>query len=81
VTGATGRTGRRVTEVLLAKGEKGRVVGRDAKKLASLAQLGAEPFIGEMGGNGGQPDLRGFPPHSRQVNHADQAFPHSGLLV
>jgi uncharacterized protein YbjT (DUF2867 family) len=48
VTGATGRTGRRVTEVLLAKGEKVRVVGRDAKKLASLAQLGAEPFVGNV---------------------------------
>ena len=48
VTGATGRTGRRVTEVLLAKGEKVRVVGRDAKRLASLAQLGAEPFVGNV---------------------------------
>ena len=48
VTGATGRTGRRVTEVLLAKGEKVRVVGRDTKKLAPLAQLGAEPFVGNV---------------------------------
>jgi len=48
VTGATGRTGRRTTEVLLAKGEKVRVVGRDAKKLAPLVQLGAEPFIGNV---------------------------------
>jgi len=48
VTGATGRTGRRVTEVLLAKGEKVRVVGRDAKKLASLVQHGAEPFVGKV---------------------------------
>ncbi|MGP8269384.1 MAG: NmrA family NAD(P)-binding protein [Terracidiphilus sp.] len=46
VTGATGRTGRRITEMLLAKGEKVRVVGRDAKKLAPLVQLGAEPFVG-----------------------------------
>jgi len=46
VTGATGRTGRRVTETLLAKGEKVRAVGRDAKKLAPLAELGAEPFVG-----------------------------------
>jgi uncharacterized protein YbjT (DUF2867 family) len=48
VTGATGRTGRRVTEVLLAKGEKVRAVGRDAKKLASLVQRGAEPFVGNV---------------------------------
>ena len=31
VTGATGRTGRRATEMLLAKGEKVRAVGRDRK--------------------------------------------------
>ena len=48
VTGATGRTGRRVTELLLAKGEKVRAVGRDAKKLAPLVQLGAEPFVANV---------------------------------
>jgi len=48
VTGATGRTGRRATEMLLAKGEKVRVVGRDAKKLAPLVALGAEPFVGNV---------------------------------
>ena len=48
VTGATGRTGRRATEALLAKGEKVRVVGRDANKLASLVKLGAEPFVGNV---------------------------------
>lgn len=48
VTGATGRTGRRATEALLAKGEKVRVVGRDAKKLAPLVQSGAEPFVGNV---------------------------------
>jgi uncharacterized protein YbjT (DUF2867 family) len=45
VTGATGRTGRRVTGLLLAKGEKVRVVGRNATNLAPLVQLGAEPFV------------------------------------
>jgi uncharacterized protein YbjT (DUF2867 family) len=45
VTGATGRTGRPATEALLARGEKVRVVGRDAKKLAPLVELGAEPFV------------------------------------
>lgn len=48
VTGATGHTGRRVTELLLAKGEKVRAVGRDAKKLAPLVQLGAEPFVANV---------------------------------
>ncbi len=48
VTGATGRTGRAATEGLLAKGEKLRVVGRDAKKLAPFVALGAEPFVGNV---------------------------------
>src|ERR1700745_3426159 len=48
VIGATGRTGRRAAEALLAKGEKVRVIGRDAKKLAPLAKLGAEPFVGNV---------------------------------
>lgn len=48
VTGATGRTGRRAAEALLAKGEKVRVIGRDAKKLEPLAKLGAEPFVGNV---------------------------------
>jgi uncharacterized protein YbjT (DUF2867 family) len=48
VTGATGRTGRRATEALLAKGEKVRAIGRDAKKLAPLVERGAEPFVGHV---------------------------------
>ena len=48
VTGATGRTGSRAAEALLAKGEKVRAVGRDAKKLEVLAKLGAQPFIGDV---------------------------------
>jgi uncharacterized protein YbjT (DUF2867 family) len=48
VTGATGRTGRSATEALLAKGEKVRVVGRDAKKLAPFVERGAESFIGNV---------------------------------
>ncbi len=71
VTGATGRTGRRVKEVLLAKGEKVRVVGRDAKKLASPAQPGAEPFVrnavreytpdSDIGLGGSVPESHPFP--------------------
>ena len=49
VTGATGRTGRAATKALRAKGEKVRVVGRDAKKLTALEELGAEPFVGDVG--------------------------------
>lgn len=48
VTGATGRTGRRVTQALLAIGKKVRAVGRDARKLASLGELGAETFVGKV---------------------------------
>jgi uncharacterized protein YbjT (DUF2867 family) len=48
VTGATGRTGRRVTELLLAKGEKVRAIGRDAQKLGPLVGQGAEPFVGAV---------------------------------
>jgi uncharacterized protein YbjT (DUF2867 family) len=48
VTGASGRTGRAATLALLAKGEKVRVVGREAKKLAPLVALGAVPFVGNV---------------------------------
>lgn len=37
ITGATGQTGNKVAEKLLAQGEQVRVVGRDAKRL--------EPFV------------------------------------
>lgn len=42
VLGATGNTGSVVAKKLLERGEKVRVVGRDAAKLAQLKQLGAE---------------------------------------
>src|ERR1700683_4883492 len=48
VTGATGRTGRAATEALLAKGEKVRLVGRDARKMTPFVELGAEPFVGNV---------------------------------
>jgi uncharacterized protein YbjT (DUF2867 family) len=47
VTGATGNTGSVVTEKLLAKGEKVRVIGRDAKRLERFTNKGAEPFIAD----------------------------------
>lgn len=48
VTGATGRTGRATAEALLAKGAKVRVIGRDAKRLGPLAEMGAETFVGNV---------------------------------
>ena len=48
VTGATGHTGSAATKALLTQGEKVRVVGRDAKKMAPLVELGAEPFVGNV---------------------------------
>ena len=47
VIGATGNTGRVVAEKLLAKGEKVRAVGRDAKRLEALKQKGAEAFLAD----------------------------------
>ena len=48
VTGATGNTGRPAAEALLAKGEKIRVIGRDAQKLGLFVQRGAEAFAGDV---------------------------------
>jgi uncharacterized protein YbjT (DUF2867 family) len=48
LTGATGRTGSAAAEALRAKGEKVRVVGRDAKKLSPLVRLAAEAFVGNV---------------------------------
>jgi len=44
VFGATGNTGRRVAEGLLAAGRRVRVVGRSREKLAPFVQRGAEAF-------------------------------------
>jgi uncharacterized protein YbjT (DUF2867 family) len=48
ITGATGNTGRPAAEALLAKGEKVRVIGRDATRLEPLVQKGAEAFVGNV---------------------------------
>jgi uncharacterized protein YbjT (DUF2867 family) len=48
ITGATGNTGRPAVEALLTKGEKVRAIGRDAKKLEPLVQMGAEAFVGNV---------------------------------
>ena len=41
ITGATGNTGTPAAESLLAKGERIRVIGRDASKLEDFASRGA----------------------------------------
>jgi uncharacterized protein YbjT (DUF2867 family) len=48
VTGATGQTGRVITETLLAKGKKVRAIGRKAEHLRSLVEKGAEAFVGSV---------------------------------
>jgi uncharacterized protein YbjT (DUF2867 family) len=48
ITVATGNTGRPAAVGLLAKGEKVRVVGRDAKKLQPFVQKGAEALVGNI---------------------------------
>ena len=47
ITGATGNTGSVVAEKLLAKGEKVRVLGRDAKRLERFTTKGAEAFVAD----------------------------------
>ena len=48
VIGATGHTGTIVAEKLLAKGEKVRVVGRNAGRLERFKQKGGEAFVGDV---------------------------------
>jgi len=44
ITGATGNTGKVITEKLLAAGQQVRVIGRSVDKLQPFAAKGAEPF-------------------------------------
>jgi uncharacterized protein YbjT (DUF2867 family) len=48
ITGASGNTGSVVANALLGQGEKVRVIGRDAGRLAALVQKGAESFIADV---------------------------------
>jgi uncharacterized protein YbjT (DUF2867 family) len=48
ITGATGNTGSVVATKLLARGEKVRVIGRDAGRLGPFVQKGAEPFVADV---------------------------------
>jgi uncharacterized protein YbjT (DUF2867 family) len=47
VIGATGNTGRKITETLLKSGEKVRALGRSESKLAELKSAGAEVLAGD----------------------------------
>ena len=47
VMAATGRIGKRTTELLLTAGEKVRALGRSTRKLSELRNAGAETFVGE----------------------------------
>lgn len=47
VMGATGHTGKKITEALLNAGEKVRALGRSENKLAELKSAGAEVFEGD----------------------------------
>src|SRR5262245_23705407 len=47
VMGATGHTGRKITEALLKTGEKVRALGRSEDKLAELKRAGAEVLAGD----------------------------------
>jgi uncharacterized protein YbjT (DUF2867 family) len=48
ITGATGNTGSVIALKLLARGEKVRVIGRDAGRLGALVQKGAEACVADM---------------------------------
>ena len=48
VMGATGNTGRKITELLLEDGEEVRALGRSPEKLAELDALGAEAVAGDV---------------------------------
>jgi uncharacterized protein YbjT (DUF2867 family) len=48
ITGATGKTGSNVAEILIEKGHSVRVIGRDAGKLKEFTGKGAEAAVGDM---------------------------------
>lgn len=48
ITGATGHIGSKTTELLLARGEKVRVISRNAFHLQRYVDKGAEAFVGDL---------------------------------
>jgi len=48
ITGATGNIGSKAAEILLDRGKKVRVIGRDAARLRTLVSKGAEAAVGNL---------------------------------
>jgi uncharacterized protein YbjT (DUF2867 family) len=48
ITGATGKTGSKIAELLIGKKDKIRVIGRSMERLARFAQMGAETMAGDQ---------------------------------
>ncbi|MBC7963652.1 MAG: NmrA family NAD(P)-binding protein [Steroidobacteraceae bacterium] len=48
ITGATGNIGSKAAGILLARGEKVRVIGRDAARLRTFVNKGAEAAVGDL---------------------------------
>ncbi len=48
IIGATGHIGSRVADILLNKGEKIRIIGRDISRLQQHVSRGAEPAVGDL---------------------------------
>src|ERR1700674_5473330 len=48
ITGATGNIGGQAADILLAKGEKVRVIGRSAARLQRFVDNGAEAAVGDL---------------------------------
>jgi len=48
ITGATGNIGSKAADILLAKGEKVRVIGRNAARLQRFVDKGAEAAVGDL---------------------------------
>jgi len=48
ITGATGNIGSKTAEILLDRGKKVRVIGRDAARLRTLVSKGAEAAVGNL---------------------------------
>ncbi|MBS1971642.1 MAG: NmrA family NAD(P)-binding protein [Bdellovibrionales bacterium] len=50
--GASGNVGSKIADALLKRGERVRVVGRNAQNLESFKRLGADLYLGEIGDTG-----------------------------
>jgi uncharacterized protein YbjT (DUF2867 family) len=48
ITGATGNIGSKVADILLAGGERVRLISRDAARLQHYVEKGAEPAVGDL---------------------------------